>query len=53
MGGDEFLVILTDAFVSVEAMETELQKEVKEWHGIPVKELSLAYGFVCGKATPK
>ena len=52
-GGDEFFVILTGAPISVEAMQSELEKEIGAWRGVLAKRLSLAYGFVCGKDHPE
>lgn len=52
-GGDEFFVILTDVSVNVQAKRAELEKEVSSWHGTLVKQLSIAYGFVCGKDHPE
>lgn len=52
-GGDEFFVILTDAPLGVEAMRSELKKEIESWRGDLAERLSLAYGFVCGKDHPE
>lgn len=52
-GGDEFFVIITDTSVSVEKMQSDLEKEIEAWHGTLAERLSLAYGFVCGKDHPE
>ena len=52
-GGDEFFVIIKDSAVSVESLESALEKEVSAWRGALVNRLSLAYGFIRGKDYPE
>lgn len=49
IGGDEFAAILYVPEKNVEKLKQTLQKNIENWHGSLIKEVSLSVGYVSGK----